>query len=89
MADLSSFQNQRRIRIVTQRSGFTLAFLSCLIVRQMLLWFGAVKPEDSLGTLLLTKLHWFLAAGVIGGVTGASLSYYWYTRWLKKQPDNY
>ena len=89
MADLSSFQNQRRIRIITQRSGFTLAFLSCLAVRQVLLWFGVVKPEDSIGTLILTKFHWFLVTALIGGIAGACLSYCWYTRWLSRQPDNY
>jgi len=89
MADLNSFLNRRRIRIVTQRSGFTLAFLSCLAVRQVMLWAGAVKPEETIGTLILTKLHWFLVAALLGGITGACMSYYWYTRWLRKQPDNF
>ena len=89
MADLSTFRNQRRIRIVTQRSAFTLAFLSTLLVRQVMVWAGVVKAEDTLGTLVLNQLHWFLVAALIGGITGACLGYYWYTRWLSKQPDNY
>lgn len=89
MADLTSFQNRRRIRIVTQRSAFTLAFLSCLLVRQVMLWLGVVKVDDTLGTLILTKLPWFLGAALIGGVVGAILGYTWYTMWLARKPDDY
>ncbi len=89
MADLASIQNRRRIRIVTQRSAFTLAFLSCLLVRQVMIWLGMVKVDDTLGTLIMTKLHWFLVAALIGGIAGAILSYIWYTSWLARKPDDY
>lgn len=85
MADLSSFQNRRRLGIAARRSAFTLAFLSCLVVRQILLWSGAVKADDSLGTLIMNQLHWFLVAIFIGGISGACLGYYLMARWIKNK----
>jgi len=89
MANLSTSQNQHRIRIVTQRAAFTMAFLLCLLVHQIMIWTGIIKPDDSWGTLILNKLHWYIVTGLVGAIVGACLGYYLVTTWLAKQSDDY
>lgn len=88
MAILSSLQNQRRIRIVTQRAAFTVAFLSCLLMHQVMIWAGAIKPDDSWGTVILNKLHWYILTSLVGAIIGACLGYFLMIRWLARRTDN-
>ena len=88
MANLSTNQNSRRVRIVTQRAAFTMAFLLCVLLHQIMIWVGAVRREDSWGSVILNKLHWYIMTGLVGTIIGACLGYYLVTKWLASKPDD-
>ncbi|MFT3883765.1 MAG: hypothetical protein QM703_29560 [Gemmatales bacterium] len=65
-----------------------MAFLCCLLMHQIMIWVGAVKPADSWGTVLLNNLHWYLITGFVGAIIGACLGYFLITKWLARKPDD-
>lgn len=87
MSALDELRDSRRIRIITQRSAATLAFLFCVLTRQALLLLNLAKPDDSIGSLLLNQPYWFLASAATGALLGAVIGYAVAVRWLARQPD--
>lgn len=48
-----------------------------------------IKPDDYWGTVILNKLHWYIATGLVGAFIGACLGYFLVTSWLAKQSDDH
>ena len=70
-----NFELKRQRYVIAHRAGWTSAFLSAVVVRQVLIWSGAISTEAGLGSLALSHLHWFLLFGTLASLAGASLGY--------------